>query len=93
MTVLNQKINKAPWFTKLAILRILNDWTMKEAAERVCVQSRVYQNWECGRFKPRYFNQVRLANVYGVPQEEIFNPREFERKGPQNARNIRNWNH
>ena len=83
MTVLNQKINKAPWFIKLAILRIMNGWTMKEVAERVCVQSRVYQNWECGRFKPRYFNQVRLARVYGIPWGEIFNPREFKGKEHQ----------
>ena len=83
MTALNQRINKAPWFIKLAILRIMNGWTMKEAAERICVHSRIYQNWERGRFKPRYFNQVRLANLYGIPREEIFSSREFKRKGPK----------
>jgi DNA-binding XRE family transcriptional regulator len=83
MTVLNQRINEAPWFTKLAVLRIMNGWSMREVAERICVHSRIYQNWERGRFKPRPFNQVRLANLYGVPQEEIFSPVEFKREGPE----------
>ena len=81
MTVLNQRINEAPWFIKLAVLRIMNGWSMKEAAERVCVHSRIYQNWERGRFKPRPWNQVRLAKLYGVPPEEIFYPPKSKRKG------------
>lgn len=71
-TVLNQRINEAPWFIKLAVLRIMNGWSMKEVAERICVHSRIYQNWERGRFKPHPSNQVRLANLYSVPHQEIF---------------------
>jgi transcriptional regulator with XRE-family HTH domain len=74
MTVLNQRINKAPWNIKLAVLRIMNGWSMKETAERLCVHSRIYQNWESGRFKPHPSNQVRLAKLYAVPQQEIFGP-------------------
>jgi transcriptional regulator with XRE-family HTH domain len=72
MTVLNRRINETPWFIKLVVLRVVNGWSIKEAAERICVHSRIYQNWECGRFKPHPSNQVRLAKLYGVPQEEIF---------------------
>jgi len=72
MSVLNQRINEAPWYVKLAVLRNLNGWTMKETAERICVHSRIYQNWEHGRFKPRPSNQVRLAKLYGIPRAEIF---------------------
>jgi len=80
MTALNQRINKAPWFIKLAVLRIMNGWSMKETAEHLCVHSRIYQNWESGRFKPRLVNQIRLAKLYGVPPEEIFNPLKSKRK-------------
>lgn len=72
MSVLNQRINEAPWFIKLAVLRIMNGWSMKEVAERLCVHTGIYQNWEHGRFKPHPINQIRLAKLYSVPHEEIF---------------------
>lgn len=89
MTVLNQRINEAPWFIKLAVLRIINGWSMKEVAERLCVHNGVYQHWEHGRFKPHPSNQARLAKLYNVPLEEIFSMPEVMEIGNEECLEVR----
>lgn len=65
-------IAKLPWYKKIAVLRVANDWEQEEIANRVGVDRRIYWNWENGIHIPVKGNRKRLANVLGVPEGEIF---------------------
>jgi transcriptional regulator with XRE-family HTH domain len=72
MKEINKMLNKSPWNVKLAVLRVINGFEMKEIAEKCCVHPRIYQHWEHGRFKPHPRNRAFIAKIYSVPEKEIF---------------------
>lgn len=67
-----EKIKRLPWYKKIEVLRVINDWKQEEAAEKIGVDARVYWNWENGVSIPVKRNRERIAQVYGVSQKEIF---------------------
>lgn len=69
---LAEQVASAPWYKKLEILRILNDCTQKEVAERCGVDQRIYWNWENGIAIPVKRNRKVIAKVFGVSESDIF---------------------
>lgn len=62
----------APWYKKIAILRILKGWTQKEAAIKCGTDQRIYWNWENGKYFPRNISRRAIAKAFGVSVDEIF---------------------
>jgi putative transcriptional regulator len=57
---------------RLKVLRAERDWTQAELAERVGVSRKTINTVERGVFVPSTVLALRLAQVFGVPVEEIF---------------------
>lgn len=69
---IEEMIANAPWYKKMAILRILQGWTQEEAAARCGTDQRIYWNWENGVSYPRSISRRAIARAFGVSVEEIF---------------------
>jgi transcriptional regulator with XRE-family HTH domain len=61
------------WHQRIEILRVMRGLSQKETAEQIGTSTRIYQNWEAGRFVPRRLSRKAIANFYGLPENEIFN--------------------
>lgn len=55
--MLMAKKNATPWNKRIRKLRRCRDWTQADAAERLGVPLRTFQNWEQGRALPNQFTQ------------------------------------
>ena len=56
----------------LKVLRAMRDWTQEELARRACVTRKTINTVETGRYVPSTYLALKLARVFGVPVEEIF---------------------
>lgn len=72
--------SELPWYKKIKILRIVNDWEQDEAAEKCGTSKRIYWNWENGVCMPIKNNRRYIAKAFGVPEEDIFSKEEIMNK-------------
>jgi putative transcriptional regulator len=57
---------------RLRVLRAIHDLTQAELAERLQVSRQTINALETGRYDPSLPLAFRLARVFGVPVEEVF---------------------
>jgi putative transcriptional regulator len=57
---------------KLKVFRAMNDWTQEELARRVQVTRKTINTVEKGKFVPSTYLALKLATVFEVPVEELF---------------------
>ncbi|MPQ44594.1 helix-turn-helix transcriptional regulator [Clostridium tarantellae] len=61
-----------PWYKKIAVLRVIQGWSQKEAAEKCLTHQKVYWVWEKGQRYPRLASRKAIADAYGLKIEDIF---------------------
>lgn len=66
------KLKDLSWNKKIEILRIVNNWTQGEAAEKCNTNQKMYWNWEKGKNYPRKRSQAVIAKAFKVKIEDIF---------------------
>ena len=57
---------------KLKVFRAIHDWTQEELARRVCVTRKTINTVEKGKYIPSTYLALKLARVFQVPVEELF---------------------
>jgi putative transcriptional regulator len=57
---------------KMKVFRAMNDWTQEELALRVGVTRKTINTVENGRFVPSAVLALKIAKVFGVSVEEVF---------------------
>ena len=57
---------------KLKVYRAMRDWTQEELALRVNVTRKTINTVEKGKFVPSTYLALKLARVFEVPVEELF---------------------
>lgn len=62
------------WHEKLKVLRINNEFTQVELAEKCIITHKSYWSWEKGVHYPRKPFRIHLAKAFGVKEEDIFHP-------------------
>lgn len=72
MLYMDKLINNLPWNKKIEVLRVANNWTQQEAAEKCNTNQKMYWNWEKGINYPRKKSQISIARAYRVKIKDIF---------------------
>lgn len=62
------------WHKKLRCLRMHNEWTQVQVAEKCIITHKAYWCWENGVHYPRKPFRISLAKAFGVREEDIFHP-------------------
>lgn len=57
---------------KLKVFRAMHDWTQEELARRVSVTRKTINTIEKGKYVPSTYLALKLAKVFKVPVEELF---------------------
>ena len=57
---------------KLKVFRAMHDWTQEELARRVAVTRKTINTVEKGKYVPSTYLALKLARVFEVPVEELF---------------------
>ena len=57
---------------KLKVYRAMRDWTQEELARRVNVTRKTINTVEKGKYVPSTYLALKLARVFEVPVEELF---------------------
>ena len=57
---------------KLKVFRAMHDWTQEELARRARVTRKTINTIETGKFVPSTYLALKLARVFGVSVEELF---------------------
>lgn len=70
--IVTEKIENREWHERIRILRNLNDWSIKEVAEKCIITEKCVWSWEAGKSVPSERNKKVLAAVLGVEKETIF---------------------
>jgi putative transcriptional regulator len=65
-------MSSAPIRNKLKVFRAMHDWTQEELARRVLVTRKTINTIERGKFVPSTYLALKLARVFQVPVEELF---------------------
>lgn len=61
---------------RLRVLRAEREWSQAELAERLAVSRQTVNAVETGRYEPSLGLAFRIAQLFGVSIEEIFEPDE-----------------
>ncbi|MGE5926141.1 MAG: helix-turn-helix transcriptional regulator [Gemmatimonadota bacterium] len=61
---------------RLRVLRAEREWSQAELAERLAVSRQTVNAVETGRYEPSLGLAFRIARLFGVSIEEIFEPDE-----------------
>jgi putative transcriptional regulator len=61
---------------KLKVFRAMHDWTQEELARRVSVTRKTINTIEKGRYVPSTYLALKLAKVFQVRVEELFQLRD-----------------
>jgi putative transcriptional regulator len=61
---------------RLRVLRAEREWSQAELAERLAVSRQTVNAVETGRYEPSLGLAFRIAGLFGVSIEEIFEPDE-----------------
>ena len=57
---------------RLKVFRAMHDWTQEELARRVSVTRKTINTVEKGKFVPSTYLALKLARVFRVPVEDLF---------------------
>ena len=57
---------------KLKVYRAMHDWTQEDLAYRIRVTRKTINTIETGKFIPSTYLALKLAKVFQVPVEELF---------------------
>jgi putative transcriptional regulator len=57
---------------QIKVHRAMNDWTQEELAQRVSVTRKTINTVENGKFIPSAYLALKIAKVFGVTVEEVF---------------------
>jgi putative transcriptional regulator len=57
---------------RLKVYRAMHDWTQEELAHRVRVTRKTINTVETGKYVPSTYLALKLARVFKVPVEELF---------------------
>lgn len=57
---------------ELVILRARKSWTQKQLAEALGTSQRTVAAWESGASIPRKTTQVKIAELFGLPEDYFF---------------------
>ena len=57
---------------QIKVYRAMNDWTQEELARRVSVTRKTINTVENGKFIPSAYLALRIAKVFGVAVEDVF---------------------
>ena len=71
---------------RLKVLRAERDWSQAELAFRLGVSRQTINSVETGKFDPSLPLAFRMARLFGLRIEEIFQPREEPDAGQPPAR-------
>ncbi len=63
--------------TKIKLFRVQRDMKVKDLAASTGIHPTVLSVVEAGKAKASDNTRIRLAEFYGVPEEEIFSGRRF----------------
>lgn len=72
--MLENMVNKLPWYKKIEVLRTIKGWKQTEAANKCLTHQKVYWLWEKGKKYPRLASRKAIADAYGLKIEDIFSP-------------------
>jgi len=61
---------------RLKVLRAERDWTQADLAERLGVSRQTVNALETGKYDPSLPLAFRIARLFGIPIESIFDPDE-----------------
>ena len=61
---------------RLKVLRAERDWTQARLADALDVSRQTVNAIETGKYDPSLPLAFRIARVFGMPIEEVFNPGE-----------------
>jgi putative transcriptional regulator len=61
---------------RLRVLRAEREWSQAELAERLAVSRQTVNAVETGRYEPSLSLAFRIAQLFGMSIEEIFEPDE-----------------
>ncbi|MCA9998995.1 MAG: helix-turn-helix transcriptional regulator [Anaerolineales bacterium] len=61
---------------RLKVLRAERNWSQAELAEQLSVSRQTINAIETGRYDPSLPLAFRMANLFGMPVEDIFQPGE-----------------
>jgi len=64
--------NKQPWSKNLKMIRVKQDMTQRQAAEKIGVPLSTYGRWERGYNYPMEIYREKIAHSLEVPAYEIF---------------------
>jgi putative transcriptional regulator len=65
-------VNKKAFKNSIKIYRAMKDWTQEDLAHRVGVTRKTINTIENGKFIPSAYLAIKIAKVFGVPVEEVF---------------------
>lgn len=65
-------MSSKPVRNRLKVFRAMHDWTQEELARRVCVTRKTINTIEKGKYVPSTYLALKLAQVFQVPVEELF---------------------
>ena len=57
---------------RLKVFRAMHDWTQEELARRISVTRKTINTIEKGRYVPSTYLALKMARVFDVPVEELF---------------------
>lgn len=63
---------------ELVILRARESWTQQQLADKLETTQRTVAAWESGASVPRKTMQVRIAQVFGLPENYFFDTKDEE---------------
>lgn len=64
---------------ELVILRARESWTQQQLADKLDTTQRTVAAWESGASIPRKTMQVRIARVFGLPENYFFDTNKDEK--------------
>lgn len=65
-------LSNLTWNKKMEVLRIVNNWTQEQAAQKCSTNQKMYWSWENGKNYPRKRSQVLIADAFDVKVSDIF---------------------
>lgn len=65
-------MSRAPIQNRLKVFRAIHDWTQEELARRISVTRKTINTIERGKYVPSTYLALKLAKVFEVPVEELF---------------------
>lgn len=77
----------------LAAARVNARMTQQQVAEKMGVSKQTIINWEKGKVVPGIPEICMMSKLYNMPEEYIFLPSYFNKKGDSNEKKPRSINH